>query len=173
MPLPLRKGTLENVRSDLESAIHGKEKVRDLMICATNINTGEPHYFTEGDFPLITIASSTLPPVFRPVCIDGEYYIDGGYTDNLPTRGLKEKHGHAIAVNVNDTQRVDARTPDLEVIKAAVNMMVENAVKRSIAQTDLYLKLTDVTGYSLFDFDSAKEIREKGYLQTKRLLVAP
>lgn len=34
----------------------------------------------------ILLASSAIPLVFKPVKIDGQYYIDGGVLDNLPIR---------------------------------------------------------------------------------------
>lgn len=39
----------------------------------------------------ILLASSAIPLVFKPVRIDGQYYIDGGVLDNLPIRPLYER----------------------------------------------------------------------------------
>ncbi|HOB08958.1 MAG TPA: patatin-like phospholipase family protein [Limnochordia bacterium] len=38
----------------------------------------------------ILLASSAIPLFFKPVKIDGQYYIDGGVLDNLPIRPLYE-----------------------------------------------------------------------------------
>lgn len=66
-------------------------KFKDLIITATNKNTGELTIFDSRNSPDVEIAlaaraSSSIPLVFEAVEIEGVKYVDGGYRDNLPTK---------------------------------------------------------------------------------------
>ena len=55
-----------------------------LRIVATNLNTGETKAFSKGDVAKTLIASMAIPSIFEPMKIDGEIYVDGLVTRNLP-----------------------------------------------------------------------------------------
>ena len=55
-----------------------------LRIIATNLNTGETKAFSKGDISKILIASMAIPTIFEPVEIDGNTYVDGLVSRNLP-----------------------------------------------------------------------------------------
>ena len=55
-----------------------------LRIVATNLNTGETKAFSKGDVAKVLIASMSIPSIFEPMKIDGEIYVDGLVTRNLP-----------------------------------------------------------------------------------------
>ena len=55
-----------------------------LRIIATNLNTGETKAFSKGDISKILIASMAIPTIFEPVEIDGNIYVDGLVSRNLP-----------------------------------------------------------------------------------------
>ena len=55
-----------------------------LRIVATNLNTGETKAFSRGDVAKVLIASMSIPSIFEPMKIDGEIYVDGLVTRNLP-----------------------------------------------------------------------------------------
>ena len=55
-----------------------------LRIVATNLNTGETKAFSKGDVAKVLIASMAIPSIFEPMKIDGEIYVDGLVTRNLP-----------------------------------------------------------------------------------------
>ena len=55
-----------------------------LRIVATNLNTGETKAFSKGDVAKALIASMAIPSIFEPMKIDGEIYVDGLVTRNLP-----------------------------------------------------------------------------------------
>jgi hypothetical protein len=61
----------------------------NLYISATNLNTKMNKIFCVEDTPNELVfsalhASICIPFLFKPVDIDGEYYIDGGMTNNFP-----------------------------------------------------------------------------------------
>ena len=55
-----------------------------LRIIATNLNTGETKAFSKGDISKILIVSMAIPTIFEPVEIDGNTYVDGLVSRNLP-----------------------------------------------------------------------------------------
>ena len=62
-----------------------------LTIGAANVRTSDMHYFDTRKMPLTVkhvMASASLPPAFPAVCIDGEYYWDGGILSNTPTEAI-------------------------------------------------------------------------------------
>ena len=51
---------------------------------ATNIVTGEPVVFSEGDLALAIRASMSVPAAFAPLRVDGQLLVDGGIVNNVP-----------------------------------------------------------------------------------------
>lgn len=51
---------------------------------ATNIVTGEPVVFAEGDLALAIRASMSVPAAFAPLRVDGQLLVDGGIVNNVP-----------------------------------------------------------------------------------------
>ncbi len=69
-------------------------KFKDLVVTATNRETGELTIFDARKTPDVEIAlacraSASIPIVFEPVKINGVEYVDGGYRDNLPQKHFK------------------------------------------------------------------------------------
>ena len=56
---------------------------------ATNIDTGGSEYLTSGNLCKALAASSTIPPAFSFVKIDGKRLIDGGFTNLVPVLAVK------------------------------------------------------------------------------------
>lgn len=72
------------------------ESGKEIFACAYHIDGGYPTYFRlNGEKPErlkeILLASSALPLLFRPVCIDGVYYSDGGVTSPFSPHGHCDK----------------------------------------------------------------------------------
>ena len=61
-----------------------EETAVPLHVSATNLRTGEEHWFSSGPVMRAILASTALPGIFPPVAIDGELYIDGGVVNNVP-----------------------------------------------------------------------------------------
>jgi NTE family protein len=79
-----------------------------LFVTATNVRTGRPRVFRNGELsPDVLLASACLPTMFRAVEIDGEAYWDGGYSGN-PTITPLVQHcdsSDTILVQVNPIER--------------------------------------------------------------------
>jgi predicted acylesterase/phospholipase RssA len=63
----------------------------NLYFSTTNINRCENRIFSIEDSPDVSVftaceASMAIPLLFNPVAIEGEYYYDGGFTNNFPIK---------------------------------------------------------------------------------------
>jgi NTE family protein len=63
----------------------------NLYFSTTNINRCENRIFSIEDTPDISVftaceASMAIPLIFNPIAIEGEYYYDGGFTNNFPIK---------------------------------------------------------------------------------------
>ncbi|MGX6960625.1 MAG: patatin-like phospholipase family protein [Rickettsia endosymbiont of Pentastiridius leporinus] len=70
-------------------------RYKDLVVTATEQDTGKLTIFSSFDTPDIEIAlacraSASIPIVFEPVEINGKKYVDGGYLDNIPTKYFRD-----------------------------------------------------------------------------------
>jgi NTE family protein len=64
-----------------------------LTVGAANVRTSAMRYFDSREMALTmnhVLASAALPPAFPPVCIDGDYYWDGGILSNTPIEAIFE-----------------------------------------------------------------------------------
>jgi NTE family protein len=78
------RGTLAEL---VDFSIINKQSPR-LTVGAANVRTSMMHYFDSRACGIAAehiMASGALPPAFPAVCIEGEYYWDGGILSNTPT----------------------------------------------------------------------------------------
>jgi len=75
-----------------------EEVVVPLWISATNLRTGDEHWFSSGPLMRAILASTALPGIFPPVGIDGDLYIDGGVVNNVPISKAVELGARRIYV---------------------------------------------------------------------------
>ncbi|MBW6441901.1 patatin-like phospholipase family protein [Patescibacteria group bacterium] len=69
---------------------------------ASDIISGESYYMSKGNLAEAIKTSGSIPLVFQPSKIDGKVLIDGGATENVPVKCVKEMGADfVIAVSVN------------------------------------------------------------------------
>ena len=80
---------------DVNDSISFKEVSKrfgiNLYFSTTNINRCENRIFSIDDTPDISVftaceASMSIPLIFNPIAIDGEYYYDGAFSNNFPIK---------------------------------------------------------------------------------------
>jgi NTE family protein len=79
-----------------------------LFITATNVRTGRPRVFRNGELsPDVLLASACLPTMFKAVEIEGEAYWDGGYSGNPTITPLVQEcvSDDTILVAINPVER--------------------------------------------------------------------
>ncbi len=65
---------------------------------ATSLASGQKVMFSSGDLALGIAASASIPLLYQPVEIEGEYYCDGGVMDLGPTDAICCHHGLDVLI---------------------------------------------------------------------------
>ncbi len=111
---------------------------------ATDIVNGKEKVFTSGKLYDAIRASISIPTVFKPVKIDGHFYVDGGVLNPIPiNRVARKQHDILVAVNVNA-----AIPPEKEKKSPVENKYIEQIKKLHAKIGNLIPKnKTDNIGY--------------------------
>jgi NTE family protein len=101
---------VENLVKVAHTLCDGKgfgDLVIPMHVCAVRFPSGECHVFDEGDLVRSVAASMAVPGVFEPLLIDGEKYVDGGLSSEVPAREARQVADNDVVVAVNVGARPD------------------------------------------------------------------
>ncbi len=141
--------------------VEGYQKFDDLPIpfraVATDLVTGKPVVFSEGDVARVMRASMSVPGAVAPVEIEGRMLVDGGLVDNLPVNVARAMGADiVIAVNLGTPLMTrDQLTSIFGVVGQMIGILTEQNVQASLASlkpTDILI-LPELGDYSSADFD--------------------
>jgi NTE family protein len=155
----------QKLRAFIEIKSYSAMKI-PLYTCVTDINSGESLYLNSGDAITNTIASSSLTPVFEAKEISGRYYVDGGFSDNLPVKPLKSLGEKVLAINVNPLTGGNPRGFKSLLIRSILIMLHAN-VRHSLRITDAFIDIEGVSRMHLFNFKEIDKAYEAGYSELK------
>ena len=140
-----------------------------LYVCATNLNQGKAVYFSKGTVFDKVVASCSVPWLFKPLEIDGELYVDGGITNNMPAGILRDKCDILIGSNVKPKVHVQSNK-DLDTFMGITQRVVDLTLwtnsKPHIKMLDVYIAPEKVHEFSFFSMTKVKELCEIGYEET-------
>ena len=125
---------------------------------ATDLVTGQPVVFADGELANVMRASMSVPGAIAPAEFDGKMLVDGGITDNLPIDVAREM-GADIVIAVNLGTPLAPReqlNSILGVSGQVINILTEQNVQRSLAMlrpTDILI-LPELGDFSARDFDN-------------------
>jgi NTE family protein len=105
---------------------------------ATDISTGDAVVLSGGDLALAMRASASIPSAFAPVEIDGKLLVDGGVSNNLPVKVVKEMGAdHLIVVDVSTPLATrDELKNILSITDQLTTIMTRRNTERSISLLD-------------------------------------
>lgn len=127
---------------------------------ATELDTGEEHVFESGNVAKALCASSSIPPFFKPVVIDGVRYIDGAYTNSVPSDVVKGMGAdYVIAI---DLRTENSKASFLTKIFPSYKGKVEEPWAKGYEYADTMLK-PNLEGYSSTSFWQANQMYDIGY----------
>jgi len=142
------------------------------FVCTmVDFDSGEICYKREGDLIDHILASCSLTPIFAPYTIGHHTYIDGGFSDNLPTLPLQNFGKKVIAINVNPFFR-RTKKGFFANLSRALFIMFNTNVKEGKKYADLVIECAQMGRYSIFDtknfdrfyrigYDTAREMEEE------------
>ncbi|MBR5638633.1 MAG: patatin-like phospholipase family protein [Muribaculaceae bacterium] len=140
------------------------------IIAATDFEQQQEMAFTSGNIAERVVASCCIPLVFKPVKINGNYYVDGGVLHNMPSYYLRPLCNTLIGINVNPTKlgpiKMNVRALAYRTFKL-LTMHNEIADKQLC---DILIDITSIQQHSSIDTRLAIRIAQKGYFETMKIL---
>ena len=141
-----------------------------LRIVATNLDTGKPTVFKEGDLAKIVTASTAIPSIFDPVKIDDSHYLDGMVSRNFPVEDAIDM-GANIIIGVNVGADLTNHTSTTYNIFTTAEQLL---AIQSASTTDFQRQLAniliepDLDDFKSVDYDKVKPIVEIGEIAAKK-----
>lgn len=164
-------GPYKHVRRLLNDAIpHDSfDSLQIPFLCvATDIATGKAEARTSGDHLADwVLASASIPVVFKPQLIEGKYYCDGGFVNNLPANYIpKDQYDICIGIDL-----VPAQQPSTEeffsrnyLINDVYGSMILNINSQQGRQCcDYIITPHPDVKYGILDFHHYEILRQRGY----------
>ncbi|HET7151658.1 MAG TPA: patatin-like phospholipase family protein [Candidatus Acidoferrum sp.] len=142
-----------------------------LAVVATDLSSGEPVVFTQGNLVDAIRASCAFPGLFEPVEIGTRCLADGGLVAPVPThaaRLLGATTVIGVSVGVHDGHR-GAPTNIFQVVSRAVGAAQKHQLEIWEKHADLVLR-PDVQSLSWDNFDRAEEAIQAGAATARRAL---
>jgi NTE family protein len=163
-----RLGLASNNRlGDLIERVFESRQFEDLRIpfaaVATDLSSGEPVVFTQGNLVDAIRASCAFPGLFEPVEIGTRCLADGGLVAPVPTRAARELGASSvlgISVGMQDGY-LGAPTNIFQVVSRAVSAAQKHQLEIWERDADLVLR-PEVKSIAWDDFDRADEAIEAG-----------
>ena len=142
-----------------------------LAVVATDLTSGEPVVFTQGNLVDAIRASCAFPGLFEPLEIGTRCLADGGLVAPVPTRAARALGATsviAISVGIQDGHR-GAPTNIFQVVSRAVSAAQKHQLEVWERYADLVLR-PDVQSLAWDDFHRADEAIEAGAAAARRAL---
>jgi NTE family protein len=163
-----RFGLASNERlGALVQKLFGTKRFEDLVlplaIVATDLGTGDPVVFRQGNLAEAIRASCAFPGLFEPIQIGTRCLADGGIVAPVPTRAAREMGAEivvGVSVGLHDGQR-GAPTNIFQVVSRAVSAVQKHQSEAWERHADLVLR-PSVQGLAWDDFDRIDEAMEAG-----------
>jgi NTE family protein len=171
-----RLGLASNQRlGDLIERVFESRQFEDLRIplavVATDLTSGEPVVFTQGNLVDAIRASCAFPGLFEPIEIGTRCLADGGLVAPVPTRAARELGATCVigvSLGMQDGHR-GAPTNIFQVVSRAVSAAQKHQLEVWERHADLVLR-PDVQSLAWDDFDRAEEAIQAGAAAARRAL---
>ena len=159
--------TVKNLLKNYENIKNFDNFPIPIRVIATNLNTGETKAFYEGDIAKVLTASMAIPTIFEPVEVNGNLYVDGLVSRNLPVEEAYDMGADLVIAS-------DVGTPvvkkDNYNILSVLNQMI--AIQSSYITKDSKEKATvlispDIKNISATDTTKRKDLIDLGEVATQ------
>lgn len=135
-----------------------------LLVVATDFYGWREVVFETGPLRPAIAASMAIPSLFRPVSLNGSYFIDGGVSNPLPLGHIADKCDVLIGIDVHRTPQLLDPTREPSITDAAVvatEIMSQKLVDATVLQypPDVYVR-AEVGPFGGREFWRVREIVE-------------
>lgn len=166
--MKLKKISLETKLKE----VLGEKTFNDLIIpykaVATDIDTGEEVVIDKGDLCSAMAASSSIPPAFTPVIIDGKRLIDGAFVNSIPADVCK-KMGANYVLGID----LSGENPmNFSAVNVLNHFYKEHKIKKGSRSYNGYrfadvIIAPDLRKYKIFNMGNYKDLFDIGYTLIK------
>lgn len=127
---------------------------------ATCLETGDEKVFTTGSVATALCASSSYPPFFKAVVIDGKRYIDGAFVNSIPADWVRAQGvDYVIGIDLSTHEK---KSGILDKIFPTYQSGVEKPWQKGYDNSDVMLK-PDLSRYRPISFSDGEIMYEIGY----------
>ena len=164
---------INNFEKFLDKKLRAKtfEELRiPLRVVATNLDKGLSVVFSKGNLIDAIIASASVPVLFSPKKIDGDYYVDGGVFKNFPVSTIRADCEKVIGINASPLIVANSKMNVLNVAQRSYHFMFKANILHDKELCDLLIEPVDIANYEMFDTQKSKEIFELGYITAKNMV---
>jgi NTE family protein len=161
-PYEVNPGNLNPLRDVLEASVDF-ERLKDspikLFINATNVRTGLPRVFRNGELTAdVILASACLPLMHQAIEIDGDPYWDGGFSGNpLLTPLIHDRKARDIVlVQVNPVERPGVPRTAREILNRLNEISFNSSLKKELRGIAMFQQLIG-SGHALADIEWAED----------------
>ena len=143
---------------------------RPLAICAADLISGEPFYFTKGDLGIALRASCAYPGLFQPVEFEGRLLVDGFLIGPVPVEAARTL-GAEIVIGVYLGMSGPAPRPKHmgEVLWRSFAIMQQQALQRRDRSAEVLI-CPDVREFGWDDFSRTEELIAAGEAAAREAL---
>src|SRR5690606_31506673 len=116
-------------------------------------------------------ATQTVPFFYNPIRVDGKYLFDGGVYNNFPVDVAQKEFAPDVIIGSNVSSKIFNDYPysldEKLIANSLLFLLLDKSDPASVPSDGVYIQ-PNVTGYTSFDFASAKSLIDSGYVQTLR-----
>lgn len=145
---------------------------KPLYVAVSNLNSGKTEIKSSGPLHDVIVASASIPVLYEPVRMDGNWYSDGGLLMNLPVSPIRKLASYIIAVNL--TPRKELLSEEVNTIAGIAsrtfNLAAINTIHPELKYCDVLIEPEAIYHYSRFNFTNIREMHEIGYNETMRMM---
>ena len=152
---------LFKVIDDSIGGLNIEDLKKPFMAVATEMDTGDEFVFKSGSAALALCASSSYPPFFKPVIVDGKRYIDGAFTNSVPADLVREM-GADYIVGIDLSNHAPKSGGLLSKLFPTYEGKVKEPWQKGYQFSDIVLH-PDLTEYKPISFGEANEMYDIGY----------
>ena len=169
LSLPKGIGNTEIIYLRLKKIFAGAEEINDfdklpipLRVVATDLNSGKAVALKKGDLARAVTASIAIPTILEPVEIDGNLYVDGLVSRNLPVEdALAMGSDIVIASDVGNEVKDNKDYNILSVLNQLVTIQSASSTQEQRNMATILIS-PDIQNYSATDTKKGKELVELG-----------
>lgn len=152
---------LEDVINRYIGDLSFNELKKPFMCTATDYRTGEEVDLKEGSVAKALCASSSYPPFFKPVEIDGRLLVDGAFSNAVPA-DLARQIGAQFVVGIDLSAFKKEKKSIIGDWLAKMPFEYGNTSQKGYDNSDIMLK-PPLSEYSAASFSGLHEMYEIGY----------